>query len=654
MKKRYVQKMTTILLTAAMICSSVPVTAETVSEDEAVVETEAVDNTQNDSAENEQTDVDINKEGIYVGEYGDSDIEENRAGLDADYEQEDTKVEDGTEGSLSYSIYQKLDGTRYVVITDCDESAEGAIEIPKEIKGIVVTSIGDSAFSGYSGLTSIEIPVSVTSIGDRAFLDCGGLTSITIPAGVTSIGYWTFGGCSGLTSIIMPTSVTSIEGCAFIGCNGLTSITIPKGLTSIGGSAFSDCSGLTSIEIPASVMNIGKDAFSGCNGLTSISVEADNMAYDSRDNCNAIIEKGTNTIIKGCNNTKIPASVTGIGDNAFSYCNGLTSIEIPEGVTSIGSYTFSDSSLTSITIPASVESIGYSSFSDCRGLKDIYYTGTQEQWNAIKFYDYRDNEVDVSYVFYYYDEDLDESVLIPFTLHCNSSESAPSASPSPQPSEQPSVAPSATPSEKPSATPSAAPSVTPSEQPSAAPSAAPSKAPEAATPAAGTALTDPSGREFQVTDAGSSESKPSVMLTKLSAKDKKAKKVTIPKTVTVDNVEYQVTGIAAKAFKNSKKLQSIVIPDTITEIGASSFEGCKNLKSVTIGKNVTAIGKNAFKNCKNLKKITVKSTKLKKVGKGALTGINAKCVIKVPKKQLKAYKRRFKGKGQKKTVKITK
>ena len=171
-------------------------------------------------------------------------------------------------------------------------------------------------------------------------------------------------------------------------------------------------------------------------------------------------------------------------------------------------------------------------------------------------------------------------------------------------------------------------------------------------PAAGTTLKEKMGREFQVTDAGSSESKPAVMLTKLSAKDKKAKKVTIPKTVTVDNVEYQVTGIAAKAFKNSKKLQSIVIPDTITEIGASSFEGCKNLKSVTIGKGVTSIGKNAFKNCKNLKKITVKGTKLKKVGKGALTGINAKCVIKVPKKQLKAYKSLFKGKGQKKTAKI--
>ena len=593
MKKRYVQKMLTMVLTAAMICSSVPVAAETVSENETAV---TVDTAEQETAEEPEMEAD---EEAQPEEAGETVEEADAADIEADMlETEDTEVENGKEGYLSYCIYQKPDETQYVEITDCD--AEGTIEIPKEIKGIAVTSIGSEAFRGCSGLTSIEIPAGVTSIGESAFYGCSGLKSIEIPAGVTSI---------------------------------------------------------------------GSEAFSGCSGLTSIVVEAGNTVYDSRDNCNAIIEKETNTLIQGCKNTKIPAGVTSIGEYAFSGCSGLTSIEIPAGVTSIGYLAFYGcsglksieipagvtsigylafsgcSGLTSIEIPAGVTEIGYSAFEGCSGLKDVYYTGTQEQWDNIW-----GSGNDASDVFYYYDEDLGKNISIPFTLHCNSSESAPSASPSPKPSEQPSVAPSATPSEKPSAAPSAA----PSEQPSAKPSAAPSKTPEANVPAAGTTLKEKMGREFQVTDAGSSESKPCVMLTKLSAKDKKAKKVTIPKTVTVDNVEYQVTGIAAKAFKNSKKLQSIIIPDTITEIGAGSFEGCKNLKSVTIGKNVTSIGKNAFKNCKNLKKITVKSTKLKKVGKGALTGINRKCVIKVPKKKLKSYKILFKGKGQKKSVKIKK
>ena len=289
--------------------------------------------------------------------------------------------------------------------------------------------------------------------------------------------------------------------------------------------------------------------------------------------------------------------VTSIGNEVFFGCSELTSIEIPSSVTSIGNFAFSGcSGLTGIEIPSSVTSIGDLAFWFCSGLKDVYYTGTQEQWNAISF----GSGGDVLNVFGAYDEDLRQNISIPFTLHCNYSRPKPDV------------------------------------------------------PAAGTSLKEKTGREFKVTESDGSESKPSVTLTKLSAKEKKAKKVTIPKTVTINNVKYQVTGIAAKTFKNSKKLQTVVIPDTVTEIGTGSFEGCKKLKSVTIGKNVTSIGKNAFKNCKNLKKITVKSTKLKKVGKGALTGINRKCVIKVPKKQLKSYKRLFKGKGQKKSVKIKK
>ena len=246
----------------------------------------------------------------------------------------------------------------------------------KDIKTVVikdgVTSIGQGAFMYCSGLTSIEIPNSVTSIGSYAFSYCTGLTSIEIPNSVTSIGSGAFDGCSGLTSIEIPNSVTSIGSTAFFRCSGLTSITIPNSVTSIGGYAFSYCTGLTSIEIPNSVTSIGYRAFYYCSGLTSVSVEKGNSMYDSRNNCNAIIETSTNTLIAGCMNSIIPNSVTSIGDYAFEDCSGLTSIEIPNSVTSIGSQAFYGcDGLTSIEIPNSVTSIGRGAFFGCSGLTSI-------------------------------------------------------------------------------------------------------------------------------------------------------------------------------------------------------------------------------------------------------------------------------------------
>ena len=220
-------------------------------------------------------------------------------------------------------------------------------------------------------VTELVIPNGVTSIGDCAFYNCSGLTSVTIPNSVTSIGEDAFSGCSSLTSVTIPNSVTSIGWYAFSGCDGLTSITIPNSVTSIGNQAFSGCDGLTSITIPNSVTSIGYIAFWGCSGLTSVVVAEGNYVYDSRDNCNAIIETSTNTLITGCKNTVIPNSVTSIGA-AFWGCSGLTSITIPNSVTSIGRCAFYDCyGLTSVTIPNSVTSIGNYAFYDCYGLTSV-------------------------------------------------------------------------------------------------------------------------------------------------------------------------------------------------------------------------------------------------------------------------------------------
>ena len=319
----------------------------------------------------------------------------------------------GTEATVTYLNWGSFNKSAY----------SGNVVIPETVtyNGTTysVTSIGSDAFYFCSGLTSVTIPNSVTSIGEQAFIYCRGLTSITIPNSVTSIGVsafydtaWynnkpdglvyagkvaykykgtmppntnvvleegtlgigdvAFLSCSCLTSVTIPNSLTSIGYQAFAYCSGLTSVIIPNSVTTIGGGAFSGCSGLTGVTIPNSVTSIGVGAFYNCSGLTSITIESENTKYDSRNNCNAIIEKSTNTLVTGCMNTVIPNSVTNIGSYAFYNCSGLTSITIPNSVTSIGGWAFqSCSGLTSIAIPNSVTSIEIEAFRGCSSLTSV-------------------------------------------------------------------------------------------------------------------------------------------------------------------------------------------------------------------------------------------------------------------------------------------
>ena len=242
-----------------------------------------------------------------------------------------------------------------------------SVTIPNSVK-----EIGSLAFNGCTSLTSVTIPNSVISIWTKTFQNCTSLASIEIPNSVTSIRENAFSGCTSLASIEIPNSVKEIRSSAFENCTSLASVTIPNSVTVIGSGAFQGCSSLTSIVIPNSVTSIGEYIFCGCSDLTDVSVDKGNTVYDSRENCNAIINSATNTLIAGCKNTVIPNSVTSISTYAFYGCSSLISIEIPNSVMSIGEYAFQNcTSLISVTIPNSVTSIGIFAFASCSSLASI-------------------------------------------------------------------------------------------------------------------------------------------------------------------------------------------------------------------------------------------------------------------------------------------
>ena len=290
------------------------------------------------------------------------------------------------------------------------------IEIPASVlidgQKFYVTEIGARVFQQNQTLKKITLPNTIEKIGDAAFYGTG-IANLYFKGTIADWANIHFSDwhsnpvCSSYTEfylnntrfegnkLILPNSTKRIGSYAFRDFDQITLIEIPNSVTRIEKSAFIDCDNLTSVIIPKSVNSIENKAFGRCNSLVNITVEDGNPKYDSRENCNAIIETKANTLIVACNNTTIPNtvkkigdysfydcdflkslilpnSIEGIGANAFESCDSLMSIKLNEGLKYIGSKAFIHCfSLESIEIPNTVTTIGGGVFHDCKKIKSI-------------------------------------------------------------------------------------------------------------------------------------------------------------------------------------------------------------------------------------------------------------------------------------------
>lgn len=251
-----------------------------------------------------------------------------------------------------------------------------SIEIPCGLK-----RLESHIFSQCVGLSSINISCGVETIGDGAFWNCNSLTSISIPSGVTTIEESAFASCASLTSVVIPESVKEIGNYTFENCGELDSINLPDNVTNIGNGAFSNCSKLSSIVIPSGVVSIQPETFSACSSLTSIVLPStlEKIGEWAFANCRSLIS------------VAIPSEVKIIENDAFRGCSSLSCISIPSNVINIGECCFSDcSKLTNVEILSNVLNIENCAFERCCALGNVYFSGTEAQWNTISIGSYND------------------------------------------------------------------------------------------------------------------------------------------------------------------------------------------------------------------------------------------------------------------------
>ena len=550
-----------------------------------------------------------------------------------------------TYGDFQYSALD--DGT--VEITGYNGSAE-KVDIPAEIDGKSVTSIGNRAFNGCTSLTSITIPNSVTEIGSGAFSSCTSLTSIKIPDSVMQIGDYVFVGCTNLIEIqvetdnkfyssdkgvlfnknkteiicypagikdtiyLIPSSVTSIGKRAFQNCSNLINIKIPDRVSYIGSIAFADCTSLTSITIPNSVTSLGNSAFRGCASLTSITIpdSVTSISGGAFGNCTSLTS------------ITIPDSVTSIGGNAFSNTallknqttsekyvgkwvidcdDDAKSVTIKNGTVGIADFAFYDCpSLTSVTIPNSVTSMGEQAFGECVSLLGITIPNGMTSIDENTFYNCTSltsvtipNRV-TSIGNHAFKECASlASITIPGSITeigyeafmgCTSLKSV----------------------------------------------TIPASVLSIDSEAFGYIDRDEKIDDFKIDYVKYTEGHRYAVRNGFTEEvyfaTSELDDGSLRITGYIDNLSSvsliipseingkQVTGIGGQAFEGCTGLENITIPDSVTEIGLEAFSGCTSLTNITIPDSVTKIGSSAFSGCSSLTAIDVE------VGNNNYTSVN--------------------------------
>lgn len=283
---------------------------------------------------------------------------------------------------LAIPGHVKYGGKKYIVRTIEEEAFTKICNFKRVIIGEGVQEIKDCAFAGCANLEAIDIPASISGIGKDVLSLCINLTSVNVDKGnkffdsrehsnaiIRKSDNTLLYGCK---STKIPSSVENINSKAFHGCM-LEEVIIPEGVRNISHEAFSHCYNLKKVFISSSVEKIRYNSFHECYNLTSISVNERNKTYDSRDNCNAIIDKDNEMLLYGCSTTQIPSSIEEIGESAFLDCFNLHSITIPEGITGINDCAFRGcSALRHVSLPSSLEYFsGHANFGDCVSLDSI-------------------------------------------------------------------------------------------------------------------------------------------------------------------------------------------------------------------------------------------------------------------------------------------